>query len=208
MTLLSALDFTSVWIFALTGALVASRAQLDPVGFIFLACLTAVGGGTIRDVLINRDPVFWIGNPLYLGVAIAAAALVFVWAPFLENRYRVLIWLDALALAVAVPAGVGVALQAGLSWPVVMVMGVATGCLGGLLRDVICNEIPLVLKSGELYVTAAFAGSAVASAMAAAGLPFALLVCAAVTFVLRAGGIAFGWRLPSYRPRPPRNGLR
>lgn len=208
MTPLVALDYASVAVFALTGALVASRAQLDIVGFIFLACLTAVGGGTVRDVLINREPVFWIGNPAYLAVAAGAAVLVFLTAPRLESRYRVLLWLDACALAVAVPAGVGVALDAGLGWPVVVVMGMITGCLGGLMRDVVCNEVPLVLKAGEIYVTAAFAGAVGAVALTATGTGGALLACAAVTFTLRAGSVAFGWRLPVYRSRPPRNGLR
>ena len=208
MTLLVALDFASVAVFALTGALVASRAQLDLVGFIFIACLTALGGGTLRDMLINRDPVFWIGQPAYLAVAGLAALVVFVAAPRLESRYRVLLWLDACALAVAVPAGVGVALGAGLGWPVVLVMGMITGCMGGLMRDVVCNEVPLVLKAGEIYVTAAFAGALAAILLTAAGQPFALLACAAVTFGLRAGSVAFGWRLPVYRPRPPRDGLR
>lgn len=208
MTPLVALDYASVAVFALTGALVASRAQLDIVGFIFLACLTAVGGGTVRDVLINREPVFWIGNPAYLAVAAGAAVLVFLAAPRLESRYRVLLWLDACALAVAVPAGVGVALDAGLGWPVVVVMGMITGCLGGLMRDVVCNEVPLVLKAGEIYVTAAFAGAVAAVVLTASGTGGALLACAAVTFALRAGSVAFGWRLPVYRSRPPRNGLR
>jgi len=208
MTLLSALDYASVAVFALTGALVASRAQLDIVGFVFIACLTAVGGGTVRDVLINRDPVFWIGQPAYLAVAGAAAILVFFWAPRLESRYRTLLWLDACALAVAVPAGVGVALAAGLGWPLVLVMGMATGCLGGLMRDVVCNEVPLVLKAGEIYVTAAFAGALAAVLLEGAGQGGALLACAAVTFGLRAGSVAFGWRLPVYRARPPRDGRR
>lgn len=208
MSLLQALDYASVAVFALTGALVASRAQLDLVGFIFVACLTAVGGGTVRDMLLNRDPVFWIADPVLLAVAAAAAVLVFVAAPRLESRYRVLLWLDACALAVAVPAGVGVASGLGVSWPVVLVMGMATGCLGGLMRDVVCNEVPLVLRAGEIYVTAAFAGSLAAVALTWAALDGALIACGAVTFVLRAGSIAFGWRLPVYRPRPPRDGLR
>ena len=84
-------------------------------------------------------------------------------------------------------------------------MGIATGCFGGLMRDVVCNEVPLVLKQGELYVTAAFAG-ALAAVLALQLLPVgpALLLCAAVTFALRAGSLTFGWRLPVYKPRPPR----
>lgn len=207
MTLLGALDYASVTVFALTGALVASRAQLDIVGFIFIACLTAVGGGTTRDVLINREPVFWIADPLILLVAALAAVVVFFGAHLLESRFRALLWLDACALAVAVPAGVGVAIGAGLGWPAVLVMGMITGCLGGLLRDVVCNEVPMVLRQGELYVTAALAGAIAAVALLGTGREVALIGCAAVTFILRAGSLTFGWRLPVYRPRPPRDGL-
>jgi len=206
MTLLHVLDFASVAVFALTGALVASRSQLDIVGFIFVACLTAVGGGTLRDVLLNREQVFWIAEPLFLAVAAVAAVAVFLGAHLLESRYRAILWLDACALAVAVPAGVAVALDTGAGWPVVLVMGMVTGCMGGLMRDVVCNEVPLVLKQGELYVTAAFAGALAAVVAGASGLDgaLALMACAVGTLVLRAGSIAFGWRLPVYRTRPPR----
>ena len=204
MTLLQALDYGSVVVFALTGALVASRAQLDIVGFIFIACLTAVGGGTLRDLMLDRQ-VFWIGDPAVLAFAAASAVLVFFGAHRLESRYRVLLWLDACALAIAVPAGVAAAGAMGVAWPVVLVMGMATGCMGGLMRDVVCNEVPLVLRQGELYVTAAFAGTlaAVASGVFGGGADLGLLACALATFALRAGSIAFGWRLPAYRPRPP-----
>lgn len=208
MTLIGALDHASVLVFALTGALVASRAQLDLVGFVFIACLTALGGGTLRDVLINREAVFWIADPGILAVPALAAVLVFFTAHLLESRYKTLLWLNAFALAVAVPAGVAVALDAGLGWPVVILMGVATGCMGGLMRDVVCNEVPLVLKQGELYVTAAFAGALAALLLAGMGRETALIACAAATFTLRAGSVALGWRLPVYRPRPPRDGLR
>lgn len=205
MALLELLDYAAVFIFALTGALVASRAQLDVIGFAFVASLTAVGGGTLRDVLLDRHPVFWVAEPSFIAVAVAAAVLVFFTAHRFESRLRLLTWLDACALAVAVPAGAGVALALGAHWGIVLLMGVATGCFGGLMRDVVCNEVPLVLKQGELYVTAAFAGAAaglLATGVLATG-P-ALLVCAAVTFTLRAGSLIFGWQLPVYRARPPR----
>ena len=205
MTVLELLDYASVIVFALSGALVASRAQLDIVGFSFVASLTAVGGGTVRDVILDRNPVFWVAEPAFVGVAVLAAILVFFTAHRFESRLRVLTWLDALALSVAVPAGVGVALATGQHWAICLMMGVSTGCLGGLLRDVVCNEVPLVLKQGELYVTAALAGSGAALlALNLAPSSIALLICAVVTFALRAGSLAFGWRLPVYRSRPPR----
>lgn len=206
MTALFLLDHTSVLIFALTGALVASRAQLDVVGFAFIACLTAVGGGTVRDVLLDRNPVFWIANPSFIATACTAAILIFFTAHLFESRYRLLLWLDSLALAVAVPAGVATALAMAQPLPIVVIMGMVTGCLGGLMRDVVCNELPLVLKQGELYVTAAFAGSlaAVAVSLITRQEIFILIACAGVTWALRAGSLAFGWRLPVYRSRPPR----
>ncbi len=206
MTLPVLLDYAAVLVFALTGALVASRAQLDIVGFFFIACLTAVGGGTMRDVLLNRDTVFWVAEPTYIAIACGAALVVFFTAHLFESRYRALIWLDSLALAVAVPAGVGVAM--GLDQPaaIVLIMGIITGCLGGLMRDVVCNEVPLVLKQGELYATAAFAGAAaalIARELGASTLVM-LAACALLTWGLRAGSLAFGWRLPVYKSRPPR----
>lgn len=206
MTLFALLDYASVLVFALTGSLVASRAQLDFVGFCFFANLTAVGGGTLRDVLLDRNPVFWIDNPTYLGVATGAALLVFVTAHLLESRYSVLLWLDAFALAVAVAAGSSVAQALDYSIPIVIVMGVITGTMGGLMRDVVSNEVPLVLKQGELYVTCAFAGSAATALSSHFGLSpnLAAISCALVTLTLRAGSMSFGWRLPVYKSRPPK----
>ena len=203
----SILDLIAVFIFALTGGLVASRAQLDVVGFLFLGCLTGVGGGTLRDLVLGRDPVFWIGSPHYLGMACAAAILAFFTAHRLESRYRAIVWLDALALSVAAAAGVSIAREAGASWPIVLVMGVATGTFGGLMRDVVTNEIPLVLKEGELYVSACLAGallSVLLLRLFPEGETLSLLAAAVATFVLRAGSLRFGWRLPVYRPRAPR----
>jgi uncharacterized membrane protein YeiH len=207
VSLTEGLDYAAVAVFALTGALAASRSQLDIVGFIFMACLTAVGGGTLRDLILDRN-VFWLVDPVNLGIATTAAVIVFFAAHRLESRHRVLLWVDALALSVAVPAGVAVAVADGQGWPVVLVMGMITGCMGGLMRDVVCNEVPLVLKQGELYVTCAFAGALGAVLAGAGGLSagLALLICAIVVFALRAGSLAFGWRLPVYRSLPPRPG--
>ncbi|MDX1785026.1 trimeric intracellular cation channel family protein [Roseovarius sp. ZX-A-9] len=206
MTALSFLDYSSVLIFALTGALVASRAQLDLVGFAFFACLTAVGGGTLRDMMLARDPIFWIADPTSIVIAVAAALLVFFTAHLVESRYRWLLWLDSFALAVAVPAGVAVALLMEQSPLVVVLMGMTTGCMGGLMRDVVVGEVPLVLRQGELYVSAAFAGAALAVGMDAWGFEqsHVLIGCGVVTWALRAGSLTFGWSLPVYRSRPPR----
>jgi uncharacterized membrane protein YeiH len=200
-----ALDLAAVFIFALTGALAASRAQLDIVGFMFVACLTAVGGGTLRDLLLGRSPVFWVEAPIYVAIAAGAAVGVFFLAHLFDSRYRVLVWLDAVALAVAVAAGLAVAEAMGQRPGVVLLMGMITGCFGGLMRDVVCNEVPLVLKQGELYATAALAGSAAGVLTNRAPGPevLSLAACILVTLALRAGSIRYGWRLPVYRGRPP-----
>lgn len=205
--MLAALDYGSVLVFALTGALVASRAQLDPVGFIFMAALTAVGGGTLRDLILGRDAVFWVAQPAYVLLAAGAALVVFWTAHLLESRRKWLIWLDSVALSVAVAAGVGVAMEGGFGPVIIVIMGVITGTFGGLMRDVVGNELPLVLKQGEIYLTAAFGGALTAVLLVWSGLlppPEALIACAVVVWILRAGSLRWGWRLPSYRPRPPR----
>ena len=205
MDLQMGLDYASVFIFALTGALVASRKQLDIVGFIFIASVTAVGGGTLRDLVLGRTPI-WIADQMFIGVAALAALLVFFLAHKIESRYNAILWLDAFALAVAVPAGVAVSLDMQMPWGVVLMMGIATGCFGGLMRDVICNEVPLVLQAGEPYVTCAFLGSLAALGAYALGLSagWVMVTCGLVTLVTRAGALGFGWRIPVYKSRPPR----
>ncbi len=207
ITMIAALDYASVLIFALTGALVASRAQLDIVGFVFFATLTGIGGGTIRDLILGRDPILWVGNPELILLTSGAAVVVFFTAHLFESRYRLIVWLDAFALAVAVPAGVGLALEAGVSPIVVVAMGVVTGTFGGMMRDVVANELPMVLRQGELYVTACFGAALIAVILIGVGMPrpMALICCAALVLALRAGSLLLGWRLPTYRPRPPRD---
>ncbi|WP_295049860.1 trimeric intracellular cation channel family protein [uncultured Paracoccus sp.] len=200
------LDYASVLVFALTGALVASRAQLDLVGFIFFATLTGIGGGTVRDLILGRAPVLWVQQPELILLTIAAAVLVFFTAHLFESRFRLIEWLDALALSVAVPAGVGLALASGAGPVVAVAMGIVTGTFGGLIRDVVGNELPMVLRRGELYVTAAFGGAVVAVMLDGAGMarPAALIAGALVVLALRAGSLLLGWRLPTYKARPPR----
>ena len=199
------LDGASVFVFALTGALAASRAQLDIVGFLFFAAVTAVGGGTLRDVLLDRNPVFWMERPEVLLIAALAAVLVFFTAHLVESRANWLTWLDALALPIAVSAGLAVALEMGKSGVVAPIMGVLTGTFGGLMRDVVANEVPMVLRQGELYVTAAFAGAVAGWALyGVVGPEIALVAAGVVTLGLRAGSLVLGWRLPVYRARPPR----
>ncbi|OED48425.1 trimeric intracellular cation channel family protein [Leisingera sp. S232] len=207
MTFLALLDYASVLVFSLSGALVASRAQLDIVGFAFVACLTALGGGTLRDLLLDRNPVFWIANSNYILLAALASVAVFFTAHLLESRLRWVVWLDSFALAIAVSAGTGTAVALDSPPVITVLMGMATGTMGGLMRDVVCNEVPLVLKQGELYISCAMAGAmtAVLGIWLGLELGLSLIACAGVCWSLRAGSILFGWHLPVYKSRPPRS---
>ena len=201
------LDLTGVAVFAVSGALVAARKQLDPVGFLFVAAVTGTGGGTLRDVLLDR-PVFWVHQPIYLWVTSAAAVVTFFVAPHLQRRLSVLLWADAVGMAVFCVLGARTALDAGVDPAVAVLMGTMTATFGGLVRDVVCTEIPLLLRR-EIYATAAAAGAATLVVSDALGLsgPPATALGLGLAFGTRAVGLIWGLSLPVYRPRTsPRRG--
>ncbi|MDX6749178.1 trimeric intracellular cation channel family protein [Geminicoccaceae bacterium 1502E] len=199
------LDALGVFVFALSGALNASRKELDIVGFILVASVTGVGGGTLRDLLLGR-PVFWVGEPEFLLVTSVAAVLVYFTAPQLESRYRVLLWFDALGLSIYSVLGAGIARSVGADWSVAILMGVMTATFGGLIRDVICNETPLILRR-EVYASAAAAGAGMAVLLLALGLPelAAALTGFATALTIRGAALLFELSIPTYRPRPGRD---
>ncbi len=199
------LDFVGVAVFAATGALAASRRQLDIVAFVFFAAMTGVGGGTLRDLLLGV-PVFWIANPAYVAVAVAVAVLVYFTAHLMESRYRVLLWADAVGLSAYAVMGAAKALAAGAPPGISVAMGVMTATFGGILRDVVAQE-PSVMLRREVYITAALAGAALFEVAARAGAPFWAAAAGgfAVAFAVRAGALMRGWTLPVYRPRAGRD---
>ena len=185
--------------FAVTGALAASRKQMDIFGFVVLALMPAIGGGTIRDVIIDRTPVFWIADNRYVVVAIVSALIVFLapWRP--GSRRRLLIWMDAMGLALFAALGTQISLGHDTGPLVAVMLGVTTAVTGGMIRDIICNEIPLVL-SHEIYATAAFAASLAYVATYALGASdwLSLAVGVAIGFVVRAFAIVYDWSLPKF----------
>jgi len=206
MSLLVFLDYAGVAVFAATGALSASRKQLDLIGFLFLAATTGIGGGTLRDLVLGHIPVFWIVNPTYILVCAAIGIVVFFTSHLVESRYRLLIWLDAVGLAAYSVMGAAKGLAATGSPTVAIVMGAMTATFGGVLRDLLANE-PSVLLRPEIYVTAAIVGAGVFTAASAADLPLPVASTLGViaAFGVRGGALVFGWTLPSYRPRPGRH---
>ncbi|MFC3723228.1 trimeric intracellular cation channel family protein [Neoaquamicrobium sediminum] len=198
------LDYAGVAVFAATGALAASRKELDVIGFLFLASVTGVGGGTFRDLILDV-PVFWVQNHDYLLVCAAIAVAVYFSAHLIESRYRLLLWLDAVGLAAYCVFGAWKGLVVTGSAMVAIVMGMLTATFGGILRDILSGE-PSVLLRPEIYVTSAMAGAVTFTVLDIAGLPLLLSAAPAflVAFAIRGGALRFGWSFPPYKSRPGR----
>lgn len=154
------IDFAGVAVYAVSGALAAGRKDLDLVGVVAIASVTAIGGGTLRDVLLDRHPVFWISRPAYLYVIAVAALLTVAWSHRFRPPELTLAIADALGLALFTVSGAQIAEARGLAGIVVVLMGTLTGVAGGALRDVLTAQIPMILRKGQLYATASIAGAA------------------------------------------------
>lgn len=199
-----AVDLMAAAVFAVTGALVASRKQMDLVGFLWLGVVTGVGGGTVRDLLIEA-PVFWVRDPAPVIACLVAALTVYFTAHHLSSRYRAILWLDALGLALVTIAGAAKSLDAGTGALVAVVMGVITAAVGGIIRDVLGQEPSIILRR-EIYVTASLAGAIVFVTLASLGLDRIStgLAGGATVFMVRGLALTMGWSLPTYRARPGR----
>lgn len=200
------LDFAGVAVFAATGALAASRKQLDIVGFIFLAAITGIGGGTLRDVILGKLPVFWIQQPVFIAVCVIVAIGIFFTAHLVEFRYRLLLWLDAVGLASYCVMGTMIGLEYGISPFAAIVTGVMTATFGGIFRDVISGE-KSVLLSDEIYISAALLGAACFALLTSISIDknIAIVISFILAFGLRAAALKFAWTTPRYRSRKGRD---
>lgn len=151
------LDLFGVAVFAASGALAGIAANLDLLGVVVLASITAVGGGTIRDVLLNKHPIFWIQDPVPIYTIIGAAAATLAWVHLLPVPTQALVVADAIGLAVFAISGAQVAEKSGCRAVVVVLMGTLTGAGGGVIRDVLSAKVPMILRQ-EIYASAAIAG--------------------------------------------------
>ena len=187
--------------FAVSGALRAGEKRMDFFGVVVIAAIPATGGGTIRDVLLGTQPVFWIEDINFLLASLAAATTTVLYARLREPPTNSLLVTDAFGLAVATVIGAQAASVAGASPLIVIVMGVTTGVAGGILRDVLCAEVPLILKK-EIYATASMAGAAayvVLHGLAQAN-PVIIVIPMAIIFALRLAAIRFGIHRPPPTP--------
>jgi len=195
---LESLGVVGTFVFAASGALAAARLRLTLVTFAFFALITGVGGGTLRDLLIGA-PVFWVHDPVPAITCMIAALLVWC-TPRRFWSDRALDWLDAVGLAAFAVFGAAKAMSYGIPPFVAAMMGVVTGCVGGILRDLLAHE-PSILLRPELYVTAAALASGLFVVLHWWGLdvPVAGLIAALLGFLLRAVAIWRGLGLPGYR---------
>ena len=200
MVTLYLIDLAGVAVFAVSGVLAAGRKKLDLFGVVVLALVTAIGGGTLRDVLMDRGQVFWTTDPTYLIVITVVALLTVQWVKRFPTPEHALELADAAGLAFFVIGGARIAAEAGLPAMSVIVMGVMTGVAGGVVRDVLTAEIPFILKHRQLYATAAIAGVAVylVTGRFGASETVASLTGMGVAFVLRLASIYGNVRVPAF----------
>uniref|UniRef100_UPI0038B3929F trimeric intracellular cation channel family protein n=1 Tax=Chitinasiproducens palmae TaxID=1770053 RepID=UPI0038B3929F len=184
---------------AMTGAMSAGRRQMDLFGVCFVATVTALGGGSVRDVLLGHYPLSWVAHPEYLWYTAAAALVTTLIARALRYLRLVFLMVDALGLVAFTLIGCDVALRLGHAPTIVVVAGVITGVCGGILRDIFCGDIPLVFRR-ELYASvSALVGVAYVALQAS---PLAhgaqVVICLIGGFLLRAAAIRFDWKVPRF----------
>jgi uncharacterized membrane protein YeiH len=196
-----ALDLLGVAVFAASGVLAAGRKNMDLLGVAVIAMVTALGGGTLRDLLLDHHPLAWIADVSYLWTSLAAAVATIVWVRVQPPPDRSLLVADALGLAFFAIGGTEIAEEAGQSGIVAVLMGTMTGVAGGVVRDVLCAEVPLLLRSGQLYASAAIVGTTLYLCLESAGAArqAAGLAGMAAIVALRLAAIFRGLRLPILR---------
>lgn len=197
----AALDFAGIFLFAVTGGILAARKQLDPFGAAVVGAVTGMGGGSIRDIILGDLPVYWVEAPEYLVIALLGGVVGYYGSELVRGeegaRQRALVWADAGGLAVFCVIGAQAGLAVGVHWSIALVTGVMSAAFGGLLRDIIVNDVPLVLRA-DIYALAALFGAAVYVASVTLGVPesWAAPGAAFAAFALRGCAIIWKWSLP------------
>jgi uncharacterized membrane protein YeiH len=202
-TALTVVEGAATCAFAIAGVIAAARKRLDPVGVVVVAAVTAFGGGTLRDVLLNRRPFYWVEHVgwLWALLALCALAMLLLRPRHLTITGRALLWPDAIGLGLFTANGTQIALQQGMPALVCAVMGVITAVFGSVIRDVVCNEVPTVFSDHLPYAICAFVGAWVLLGADAFGVPgwLALLAAAATTAGLRIAAMLTGFTIPSWK---------
>jgi uncharacterized membrane protein YeiH len=189
--------------FALSGLIEAARKKLDLVGMAMVSGLAAFGGGTLRDILLDRRPFFWVENEIWVWILIliCIGALLFMRSRHLEPTERAMQWPDAIGLGAFTAGGTQLALNAGVPAVISVIMGVLTAIFGGVLRDIVVNEIPKAFSDHIPYAVIAFTGGWVVVGLNLLNVDafVAVAIGAIFTIVLRVLALLFGWRLPIWK---------
>lgn len=198
--LLYILDLVGVAVFAISGVLAARDRELDVLGVIVVAAMTAIGGGTLRDLLLDRHPIFWLNDTTYLIVIIVAALATIVYVRYRPAPMFALRVADTFGLALFALLGASYAEAAQAPALIVILMGTMTGVTGGVLRDIVTARVPLIMQR-EIYASAAIAGVAAYLLMQAIGVPQpgAFVGGVAVVVALRLGALRWNLHLPTFR---------
>lgn len=193
------LNVIGLFVFAISGALTALRNDMDIFGVAMIAFVTGVGGGTIRDVLLGSFPVWWIAAPSAVFICLAGAVTAILAQPLINSRLSALIWADAMGLAVFSILGAQAALAADAPIVIAIFMGAVTATFGGIVRDVLLNEPPLILKQ-DIYATAALIGAGVYIGLLGLGLGegVSAVIAALTTFAIRGAAIIFNIPSPKF----------
>ena len=199
-TLVLTLDLVGTFVFALSGATAGVKRRLDLFGVLVLSFVAANSGGIVRDLLLGATPPAAISDWRYLLVSLLAGMLIFFWYPRLRHLRNPVLVFDAAGLALFCVAGAQKALVYGLSPVMAALLGMLTGVVGGIARDVLLSEVPAVLRA-DIYAVAALAGASVVVIGHALGLPSAAMACAgaALCFGLRMAALRYDWHLPVAR---------
>ena len=193
-------DVAGVAVFAITGALAAQGKKLDILGVVVLGIVTALGGGTIRDITLDLHPLIWIADTTYLWTAIVASVSAFILCRYLSYPRRLLLLLDALGMSLFAVLGAQKAIMSGMPPVIAVMMAMITGCAGGMIRDVLTRQIPLILqRNGELYATCAMLGAIVyVSASGTIDDGMLMLISITVALVVRLASMYTGLELPEF----------
>lgn len=192
-------DLFGIAIFAVTGVLAARGKQIDLFGVMVLALATSLGGGTLRDLALNAHPLIWIADPVLIWTAIGAALITFTYCRFLQLPRRALLVFDAAGLALFAIAGAEKAMALGFSPLIAVIMGISTGCAGGVIRDVLTGRIPGILQHEEFYATCALIGATFYVALHGhIDANLLAFISMGLIFVTRLLAIYTGFRLPVF----------
>ncbi len=201
MSLIYLLDLCAVGVCAITATLEAHRRDLDLFGVVVIAVISGIGGGTVRDVLLGRLPVNWVHDPVYIVVGMVAAVITFFLGRKLPIPKNFFLLPDAIGLALFTVIGTSVAMGLHVHWLIAAVMGMITGVFGGVIRDILCNEVPLIFRT-DIYATASLVGALLLISLDGIGIAHnqALIAAIIVTVIIRLAAIRWHIHLPRMRP--------